>query len=366
VTERRAAIGVVGAGWFSNLAHLPALTADSRVDLVAVCDADPARAEQAARRFDIPHTFSNAQELFALEGLDGVIIATPHTTHFALAYSALRAGLDVLVEKPLTTVAAEAWQLVELARELDRILIVGSTYQYTDAAPRIRRAVQRDIGELVAVNAEFSSGTLSLFSTTGGPADNADEPGQPHGSTYSDPSLSGGGQGHSQLSHLLGLLLWTTGDQATDVFARMENRGITVDIVDAMTFRLEGGALCVASSTGTTPPGVPSRQIIRYHGTEGMVEHDFITAEGRLYSTDGTTVVFENPPGAATYPLDGPAGAFVRMILDRTDIGSASGAAASVALLDAAYESARTGGAVEVLRGSLDPSPFERTAAAHD
>ena len=366
MSARRAAIGVVGAGWFSNLAHLPTLQADPRVDLVAVCDADPARAELAARRFGIPRAFSNAQELFSLDGLDGVVIATPHTTHFALANSALRSGLDVLVDKPLTTVGAEAWQLVELSRELGRILIVGSTYQYTDAAPHIRQAVHAGIGELVAVNAEFSSGTLPLFSTTGGPEDNADDPSRPHGSTYSDPSLSGGGQGHSQLSHLLGVLLWTAGDQATDVFARMENRGITVDIVDAMTFRLTGGALCVASSTGTTPPGVPSRQIIRYHGTEGMVEHDFIAAEGRLYRTDGTVTVFENPAGEPTYPLGGPAAELVRMILDGTDVGSPAAAAASVALLDAAYESARSALPVEVLRGTFDSAPFERNTATHD
>ena len=361
MSDRRAAIGVVGAGWYSTLAHLPALRASDRVDLVAVCDADPSRAELAARRFDIPHAFSNAQELFSLEGLDGVIIATPHTSHFALANSALRAGLNVLVEKPLTTVDSEAWQLVELARELGRILIVGSTYQYTEAAPRVRHAVQNEIGELVAVNAEFSSNVLALFSTTGGPEDNADDPSLPHGSTYSDPSLSGGGQGHSQLSHLLGLLLWSAGDQATEVFARMENRGLTVDIVDAMTFRLSGGALCVASSTGAMPPEVPRRQIIRYHGTEGMVEHDFMTAGGALSRADGTSEIFENPFDQPVYPWGGPSEAFVRMILDGTDVGTPEAAAASVSLIDAAYRSAASGSLEPVLQGSLTADEPERT-----
>lgn len=361
MTERRAAIGLVGAGWYSTIAHLPALVDDRRVEVVAVCDADPSRAEEAARRFGIPRAFSDAQELFSVDGLDGVVIATPHTTHFALVSGALRAGLDVLVEKPLTTVAADAWRLVDLARELGRILIVGATYQYTDAAPRIRDAVQHEIGELVAVNAEFASGTLPLFSTTGGPGDNPNDPGLPHGTTYSDPTLSGGGQGHSQLSHLLGALLWTAGDQATEVFARMENRGLTVDIVDAMTFRLAGGALCVASSTGTTPPRVPARQIIRYHGTAGMVEHDFTTAEGWLHRADGSTEIYENPYHLPAYPRGGPVEAFARMILDGADAAApADFAAASVALLDAAYESVGSLSPVAVMQGALTSAAGER------
>lgn len=66
--------------------------------------------------------FTDVDDLLARIPLDGVVIATPHTTHFAAAEAALRVGVNVLVEKPLATTASDAWALVELARERSCLL----------------------------------------------------------------------------------------------------------------------------------------------------------------------------------------------------------------------------------------------------
>jgi predicted dehydrogenase len=352
MSRRRAAIGVVGAGWYSTLVHLPALKANADAELVAVCDTDVRRADIAAARFGIPHALTDADVLFSSGLIEGVVVATPHTTHFPLVSRALRAGLHVLVEKPLTTDAVQAWELVELARDRGRVLTVGSTYQFTPAAAFARDVVRTSIGDLVSVHAEFSSGTLPLFATTGDGDDNADDPGAPHGTTYSDPALSGGGQGHTQLSHLLGVLMWTTGQQAVEVLAAMDDRGLRVDLVDALVFRLTGGALCVASSTGTTPPGVPARQLIRYHGTQGMVEHDLIAASATLHLPDGSARHIANPGDLTAYPRAAPSEALVRAILTGEPTAApADHAAASVALIDAAYRAAESSRAEPVLQG---------------
>lgn len=356
---------MVGAGWWATNAHLPALYAHRDVDLVAVVDPDPTRARVAADAFDVPDTYGTIEELLAAREVDGVIVATPHTTHFPIVSTALAAGVGVLVEKPMTTTADDAWRLVDLQRQTGAVLALGATYQYPPTADRVREAVQNEIGDLVSVNGEFSSTTFSIFSVTD-PNANHDDPGQPHGATYSDPALSGGGQGQTQLSHVLGSILYTSGRQAIDVFAMMSNRGLTVDIVDALTFRLDGGVLCVTTSAGTAQNGTGIRHRVRYHGTAGMVEHDMVLADAWLYRADGTATHFGNPSHLPTYNWRGPVNGFVDLLLGG-EPNRAPGdiAAASVSLIDAAYESARTARLVEVRRGSLDRSLFEGNTA-HD
>jgi predicted dehydrogenase len=268
-------------------------------------------------------------------------------------------GVHALVEKPLTTTAADAWDLVRLASERGLVLSVGATYQYADTALRVRAAVRDQIGEIVSVNAEFSSTTLSLFQTTELSEEVQADPSVPHGTTYSDPSLSGGGQGQTQLTHVLGSVIAMTGQQATEVFAMMDDRGLAVDVVDGLVFRLEGGALCTASSTGTTPEGVPVRHRVRYHGTLGMVEHDLLLAEAWVFRSGGLVEHIAHAPHEPSYAVRAPVARFAEQILDGgPDHAPAHLAAAAVALIDAAYRSAESGTAHPVAQGHVPAGPI--------
>lgn len=352
---RLARIGVIGAGWWASTVHLPALALNPRVELVAVCDPSLERAEAAAAAFGIPRNYTDVEALIAAGGLDGVVVATPHTTHYPIVSAALRAGLNVLVEKPMTTKSADAWSLVDIAAETGRTLAVGLTYQYAPAALRVRQAVRSEIGELVSVNAEFSSNTYGLFATTDPEAANLDDPAKPHGTTYSDPSLSGGGQGHTQLTHLLGGLLWAAGEQASEVSAFVDNRGLAVDVVDALAFRLTNGALGVASSTGTTPPGAPVRHRIRFHGTKGSVEWDMLRADAWIYRKGGSIEHFENPVHLPSYAREEVSATFARILLDGgPNLAPADYAAASVSLIEAAYLAAESKRTTPVAQGGLN------------
>lgn len=342
----RARMAVVGAGWWASTAHLPALAADPRADLVAVCDPDPERARQAADRFGST-AYTSLERMLDEARPDGVVVATPHSTHFPIAETALNAGAHVLVEKPLATTAVDAWELVAVARRRERILAAGLTYQYAATAPAVREAVQHGIGELRSVNAEFSSGTLALFAQTDAEASPAD-PTVPHGITYSDPA-TGGGQAHTQLSHLLGGLLWAAGRQASDVAAMTANHGLAVDLVDALAFRLDGGALCVASSTGTTPDGVQPRHRIRFHGTAGMVEWDMLAARASVHRAGGGVELLENPAHLPAYGQQRVAASFVASILDGVPTPAPGrAAAASVSLIEAALFAAGSGRTLSV------------------
>jgi predicted dehydrogenase len=94
--------------------------------------------------------------------VDGVVIATPVLTHYQLAKEALSHGKHVLVEKPLTASVAEAEELVALAHEQQRILMVGHTFEYNPAVNELRKLVQSgELGKIYCVEAERVN--LGLF-----------------------------------------------------------------------------------------------------------------------------------------------------------------------------------------------------------
>jgi predicted dehydrogenase len=346
-------IAVAGAGWWSTRIHLPALIAAPGVEVVGVVDPSPERREAVVSTFGIPATFADLPSLLDALPVDGVVIATPHNTHAALVEQCLLRGVNVLVEKPMATTGAEAWRIVATERAGTARVVAGLTYQFAACADPVRAAVRGEIGEIVSVNAEFSSNTQFLFATLDDSQADLDRPDVPHGTTYSDPS-TGGGQGYTQLSHLLGAVVWATGQQATEVSAFMDRRGLRVDVVDALAFRLTGGALCVASSTGTTPPGVMPRHRIRFHGTAGMVEWDMLAAEAWIHREGGHITHVANPSDRTAYASTQVALEFTRVIAGLAENPAPSDTtAASISLIEAAYRSAASGERTSVRQGVL-------------
>src|SRR5438552_14409983 len=94
--------------------------------------------------------------------LDAIVIATPVSTHFQLAREALLHGKHVLVEKPLTASITEAEELVALAQEQQRVLMVGHTFEYNPAVNELRKLVQNgELGKIYCIEAERVN--LGLF-----------------------------------------------------------------------------------------------------------------------------------------------------------------------------------------------------------
>ena len=135
-------VGVIGYGyWGPNLVRNFLEIPDSTV--VAVADQSEESLERLRGRYsDIPATLDCRELLMA--GLDAVAIATPPSTHFDLAREALNRGLHVLVEKPLTLTSREAEQLVQLAEERDRVLMVGHTFVYDPAIRALKSLIDRE------------------------------------------------------------------------------------------------------------------------------------------------------------------------------------------------------------------------------
>ncbi len=110
---RRLRVAVIGLGRVGEL-HARAISASERAVLIAVCDSDSSRRQDAARRFSVA-AHDSVERLLAGESLDAVTIATPDHLHVEPALAAIAHGCHVFCEKPLAASADEAARLVEAA-----------------------------------------------------------------------------------------------------------------------------------------------------------------------------------------------------------------------------------------------------------
>jgi predicted dehydrogenase len=141
-------IGVIGYGyWGPNLVRNFAEAPGAR--LVSVCDARAERLVEARRRYPFVQTTERYRELLTDPSIDAVVIATPVSTHFALAIEALRSDKHVLVEKPLASTSEQATELIDEAARRNRVLMVDHTFVYTGAVRKIRELVaQGALGDI--------------------------------------------------------------------------------------------------------------------------------------------------------------------------------------------------------------------------
>ncbi|HYG56567.1 MAG TPA: Gfo/Idh/MocA family oxidoreductase [Symbiobacteriaceae bacterium] len=118
---KRNRVGVIGAGnWGKQVVR----TFHALGALGAVGEADTALHPALGAQYPGIPLYADHRDLLK-EPVPAVVIATPVSTHYAIAREALLAGKDVLVEKPITMSVAEAADLVALARDRGRILMVG-------------------------------------------------------------------------------------------------------------------------------------------------------------------------------------------------------------------------------------------------
>jgi len=126
-------LAIIGAGyWGEKLLRVFRTIAD--VDVRVACDSDAQRRAAVAGEIEMADTVPS---LLGRDDVDAVLIATPPSTHYALARDILKAGKHCWVEKPLAMRAVDGRELVDLARRHERTLFVDETFLYD---PLLQRA----------------------------------------------------------------------------------------------------------------------------------------------------------------------------------------------------------------------------------
>ena len=176
---------LIGLGHAGSQLHLPALRRLADVEVVAVCDTDPARFPAVG-----PTTAVDDPAAAIAVPADAVVIATPPSTHAALATAAIQAGRHVYVEKPMTETLADADAIVDRALTSGLTVQVGFAYRFHPLWERLIALVH--------------DGRLSLPFAAEGAFD------APAGRGWDHPVLSVG-------SHHLDLLILLAGAAPTEI-----------------------------------------------------------------------------------------------------------------------------------------------------
>jgi predicted dehydrogenase len=349
VPQRRARIGIIGTGWWATYAHLPSLTSYPPADVVALADPSPERLAQAAEHFGIEARYADYRAMLDQADLDGVVVATPHTTHYAIATEVLRRGIPLMLEKPMVLRAGDARHLVNLAEQQHVPLVVGYPYHFVEQHARLRaRVAEGALGQIQLTHVLFASMVLEYYRAN--PQAYADvfkwAVTGPQPTTYSEPSESGGGQAHLQVTHSAALLLWLTNLQPREVAAFLEKFDLQVDLCDAISVRFDSGAIGTLASTGAIPAAQTAHQQLelRVYGSGGYALLDPMAGTCSIYYNDGSVEQLEDVAADRRYPQHAPARHLVDLILDDDhalmNMSPGEVGARTVELLDAAYRSA--------------------------
>ena len=328
-------VAVIGTGWWASDVHIPALLEQPRADLAALCDTNNERLQATAAKYGVTATYTDLETMLTEQSLDAAVVATSNASHYTVAKACLEHNLHVLVEKPLTLRAREAFALLELAAAKACQLIVGYSFNFLPFAKRVQEVFSSgELGRVQYVQAVYSSdmtpffrGTFSEFAVHG--------PAQ-----YVDPAQLGGGHGQVQVTHALGLLFFLTDLRPARVAALMASHGFAVDMVDVVTVAFEGGALGTVGGAGTQQSGAFRLLIACEHG---WIDIDAGARRATVYRRHVGPEEINAPSAGFSGRL--PAQNLVEVALGEADNGSpAKGGWRAVEVLEAAYLSAARDG----------------------
>jgi predicted dehydrogenase len=144
-------VAVVGTGdWGANLVRNFARLPGAR--LAALCDSDAKRLEAASAQYPDARALRTVGEVAADPAVQAVVVSASAVSHYPLARTLLEAGKDVYVEKPLALEVGHAEELVRLARERGRILMVGHLLLFHPAVRHMKGMIERgELGDLYYV-----------------------------------------------------------------------------------------------------------------------------------------------------------------------------------------------------------------------
>jgi UDP-N-acetyl-2-amino-2-deoxyglucuronate dehydrogenase len=341
----RLRLGVVGCGgiadvmgWFARF--------NRKIMLSAACDISAERAQAYARRFNIPRTFTDYEQMLGQVELDALYLALPHHLHYGMIATAVAHNLPVFTEKPLTRTLAEGQRIARLAEEQGVKVGVNYQYRYDSGCHRMARAVQNgDLGAIHAarINVPWHR-KASYF-------ENA--------AWHGKMATAGGGTLITQGSHFLDVILWAMqGDRPKTAMGYIAQRNfglanreqsatndrhlMKIDVEDLAQgiVEMESGALMQISSSMVASSEQPVS--IEMYGEKGTA----------VYSSDplphvqfrNVAVKAQKPPYRGVHALQRSLEGFRAWIVEgRPYLIPAHQALPALAVVEALYRSAASG-----------------------
>jgi UDP-N-acetyl-2-amino-2-deoxyglucuronate dehydrogenase len=251
----RVRTALVGCGKVGQI-HAQALAALPESTFVAACDVDSQRATSFAARFGAK-PFSNVAQMLDECGIQALFIATPHPLHAGPTIEAARAGVHVLVEKPLATSLSDCDAMLAAAQQSGTKLGVISQRRWYEPVQRMKSAIHAGkIGRPVL-------GVFTMYS-------------------WRDPSYyqsdawrgrwdtEGGGVLVNQSPHMIDLLQWLMDDEVAEVsgyWANLNHPSVAVEDSSVAILRFRNGGLGSIVASLSQKPGIYTK--VHIHGSNG-------------------------------------------------------------------------------------------------
>jgi len=142
---KKVRVGIVGTGGIGRR-QVQTLVKMQDVELVAGADVSEQALELFKQQFNVTRLFKDYNEMLKAVEMDAVTVCTPNCMHKDPTIAALKAGKDVMVEKPMAMNAAEAQEMVDTAKRLGRKLVIGFQWRLMPSSQALKRCI--DAGQI--------------------------------------------------------------------------------------------------------------------------------------------------------------------------------------------------------------------------
>jgi predicted dehydrogenase len=357
--------GIIGCGGIANQKHFPALALlKDEVEIISFCDIIGERAIQAAKEYGIPgaKVTVDYQELIKDDTIDVVYVLTPNVSHSPITCAALEAGKHVMCEKPMAISYAEGRKMTETAKKTGKKLTIGYQNRFRrDSRELFARSRGGELGEIYFAKAHAVRRRAV-----------------PTWGVFPDKSKQGGGPLIDIGTHALDLTLWFMNNYEPEsvmgqTFQKLKDHpeGNMFGPWDSSTFETEDSAFgLIRMKNGATIYLEAAWALNMINGKEAQVTLCGTKAGaemfGEAYKGEGYTVINKVEHGAlvntqpstgggvygftglgSQAPQDLEARQWIDAIRNNSDpLVKPEEALAVTRILEAIYESARTGEAV--------------------
>ena len=332
-------VGIVGTG--IGRFHASGYKKCPDVEIKAFCDIDRERAERSAKDYGAPDVYTDYNEMLKDPEIDAVSVCTPNSLHAPVTIASFEAGKHVLCEKPIATNADEARAMVEAGRKSGKIFMMAFNNRFRGDTQLLKKCIEKgDLGDIYYAKTGW-------IRRKGIPA---------MGSWFTTKAMSGGGPLIDLGVHVLDLTLWLMGNPKPvyvlgSSYAKFgprmaEECGGTYDVEDLATgiVMLENGATIFFEASWHSHV---QREMIytQLMGTKGGAELEPL----RIYTdVNGNSADIQlDHPNVSGHDME--IVHFVECIRDnKTPLAIGEHGLHIQLILDAIYESTKTGKGVEI------------------
>ena len=350
-------IAFTGTGYIAKI-HARAVSKLASVELAAVVNHQPQSMAAFATEFRIACQYATVEEMLAKGDVDALVVSTPNCLHAPQTIAALEAGVHVMVEKPMAMNAAEAGEMVAASQRSGALLMVAHCWRFDQEAQWVREQVAAGrIGQVIRTKG-------CGVHVNWGPA-----------GWFTQKREAGGGAVADMGIHAIDTARFLMGDpQPVSVYARIGTyyRESDVDDTGVIMVNWDNGAVSIIEAGWWQPYAdgpTASTQLYGSKGTAFLFPTWLVLPDAdkqKIQRIDsGFPAVREFHYPQAMY--DSQMAYFVDCIrANRTPVPGGAEGWSNMQIVDAAYESSRTGAVVGIGdKGPNSPSPrFPQPASA--